>query len=69
MRAVEIIKVFKRIGERPDQLQSENLKVKDNLGDLSLNGRMILKLILHKVCVNIWKRYNWFMVGSSDALF
>jgi hypothetical protein len=33
------------------QFQSENFKVRDNLGDLYVNGRLILKQILQKWCV------------------
>jgi len=34
--------------------QSENLKGKDRLGDLGVDGKIILKLILQKYRVKAW---------------
>jgi hypothetical protein len=68
-RAVETVQVLRPKGERPDQLKSENLKVKDRLEDLSVGGRRILKLILKKLCVYVWTGYKWCIVGFSDRLF
>jgi len=43
----------------------ENLKRRDNLGDLGINGMIILKYILRKQGVMVWTVVNWLWTGST----
>jgi len=43
-----------------------NQKGKDHLGDLSVDGRMIIKQILKKWDVRLWTRFKW--LCSSNKL-
>lgn len=38
---------------------------KPSLGDLGLNGRIILKLIVEKYGVKLWIGVNWLRTGSN----
>jgi hypothetical protein len=38
---------------------------RDHLGDLSIDGKKILTLILKKECMRIWNGFNWLRVRSS----
>jgi hypothetical protein len=41
----------------------ENLKERDHLEDIHIDGRIILKLILQKSNGRIWTEFSWFRVG------
>jgi len=34
--------------------------------DLVVDGKIILKWILHKECVKVWTTVMWFRIGSSE---
>jgi hypothetical protein len=44
----------------------ENLKGIDHFGDLGVNGRIILKLIL--INCKAWIAFSWLKIGSSGRL-
>jgi hypothetical protein len=37
----------------------ENLKERDNLGDLAIDGRIIFKWVLEKQNVRVWSGFIW----------
>jgi hypothetical protein len=41
---------------------------KDMLGELGVDGRIILKLILKNYDVRMWTRFVWFRIESSSRL-
>jgi hypothetical protein len=41
---------------------------KDMLGELGVDGRIILKLILKNYDVWLWARFMWFRIESSSRL-
>jgi hypothetical protein len=45
-----------------------NLKERDHLEDLDVDGRMILKLILKKSVSNVWAGLIWLGIGTSGRL-
>jgi len=47
----------------------ENLKERDNLEDLHIDGRIILKLILNECNVRMWTEFSWLRIGQSGGLF
>jgi hypothetical protein len=36
-----------------------NLKKRDCLGELGIDGRILLKWGLKKYCVRVWNEFNW----------
>jgi hypothetical protein len=46
----------------------ENLKGRDHLEDLSIDGRIILERILGKYDGNIWTGFIWLRIGTSGGL-
>jgi hypothetical protein len=47
------------------KLKSENLEVRNCLGNLGIDGRIILKWILSKQGVMVWTGFTWLRIGSS----
>jgi hypothetical protein len=47
---------------------SENLKERVHLGDLGIDGRIILNLILMKGGVRVLTEFFWLMTGLSGRL-
>jgi hypothetical protein len=45
-----------------------NQKGRDHLGQLGINGRKILKLIVNKQCMTMWTGLVWLRIGSSDVV-
>jgi hypothetical protein len=46
----------------------DNVKGRNHLGDVSVNGRIILKFILRKCGVRLWAGFMWLRVGSSGRV-
>jgi hypothetical protein len=44
------------------------VKVRDHVGDLDVNGRMIIKRILKTRYVRLWTGIIWLRIGSSVGL-
>jgi hypothetical protein len=49
-------------------LNSMNLKGRDNLGNLDIDGRIILKLALEKYGVSIRNGFIWLTIWTSGRL-
>jgi hypothetical protein len=45
----------------------ENLKGRDHLGDLGIDGKKILKWILGKLGVEVWTRFICFWTGTGGG--
>jgi hypothetical protein len=45
----------------------ENLRERDSLGDLGVNGRIILKCILKKSVGRSWIGLLWLRIGTSGG--
>jgi hypothetical protein len=41
---------------------SVSVKERDHVGDPGVDGRIILKQILEKLCVTVWSGFNWLSV-------
>jgi len=50
------------------ELWGTNLKERDHLDDLSLDGNIILKRIFKKSLWMAWTVFVWFWIGSSGGL-
>jgi len=50
------------------QFSSEHLKGIYHMGDLVVDGRIILKLISEKRSVNGWTKFNWLRLWSSGGI-
>jgi hypothetical protein len=48
-----------------DNGRRRNFKIKVYLGDLDVNGKVILKYILDKRSVKVWSGVNWVRIGFS----
>jgi len=46
----------------------ENLKRRDHLEDLGVDGKVILEWILGKYGGKVWTGFVWFNAGTSDGL-
>jgi len=46
----------------------ENLKGRDQLEDLAIDGRIILEWILGKHSGKVWTGYIWLRIGTSGRL-
>jgi hypothetical protein len=46
----------------------ENLKERDNLRGLDVNGSTVLKWILRKQDARVWTGFIRFTIGASDGL-
>jgi len=44
-----------------------NLRVRDHLGDLGLDGRIILRRIFRKWDVGVWTGSSWFRIGTGGG--
>lgn len=51
------------------KLYLKNLMVRENLGDLHIGRKVILKLILKKYDVHMWTRLIWLRIKVSCSLF
>jgi hypothetical protein len=51
--------------EMHTEFQSKNLKGRDHLEDLSIDGSVILKCVLKKYGVRMWTGFIWLRIGSS----
>jgi hypothetical protein len=47
---------------------SENLKGRDHLEDLGVDGRIILECILGKKDGNVWTGFIWLRIGKIAGL-
>jgi hypothetical protein len=47
---------------------SENLKGRNNVVDLGIDGRIILKLILGKDGRKVWTGFFWLRTGTGGGL-
>jgi len=47
---------------------SEILKGRGHLGDLGVDGKIILIWLLNKYGVRMWTEFNWIWIRSSDRL-
>jgi hypothetical protein len=56
-------------GVKCAQNLSENLKGKDYLENLIVDGSVILKLILGKEGVKVWNGLSWLRIGSCGGLY
>jgi len=45
-----------------------NLRERDHLGDLGVDGRIILRWILRKWDVGVWTGSSWLRVGTGGGL-
>jgi len=48
---------------------SENWKVRDHPEDVDVDGMIILKWILEKLCWKMWDGFMWLRIGTSGGLF
>jgi hypothetical protein len=46
----------------------ENMKGRDHLGEVSIGGRLTLKLILKKQSGRMWIGFTWLRTGTSGML-
>jgi hypothetical protein len=44
------------------------LKGRDNVGDLGINAKMLLKLIFKRQDTRLWGRLTWFRTGTSGNI-
>jgi hypothetical protein len=44
-----------------------NLKERDRLQDLGVDGRIILNWILKKLGVTVWTRFHWLKTGFCEC--
>ena len=42
-----------------------NLRERDHLGDLGVDGRIILSCILRKWDVGVWTEWSWLRIGTG----
>jgi hypothetical protein len=49
-------------------VQAKEVKVEDHLGDLIVNGRIVLKLLLQKLNLNVWRGFSGLEIGTSGGL-
>ena len=42
-----------------------NLRERDNLRDLGVDGRIILRCIFRKSDVGVWTRLSWLRIGTG----
>jgi hypothetical protein len=54
--------------KRLKKFWSVNVKGRDHLEDLGINGKIILELILGKYSGNVWTGCIWLRVGTSGGL-
>jgi len=47
----------------------ENLKERNNMGDIDVEGNKILEYILRKEGGKVWNGYLWIRIGTSGGLF
>jgi len=45
-----------------------NLKKRDNLQDLGVDGSMILKLVMNTYCSRVWIRFIWLRTQESGEV-
>jgi hypothetical protein len=43
-----------------------DIKARDHLEDLDVDGNIILKLILNKYGARVWTGFIWLRIGTSD---
>jgi hypothetical protein len=49
-------------------IYSENVNIKDPVGDIVVDGRIILKCILEKYNVNVWIGFIWLRAWNIGGL-
>jgi hypothetical protein len=50
------------------ELQPENVRGKDHLGDLCVDGRIILKWMLKKLDMKASARFSWLSIRTTEGL-
>jgi hypothetical protein len=45
----------------------KNLKGRDHSEGVGIDGRIILKWILRKMCGKLWTGFIWLRIGTSDG--
>jgi len=59
--------VARRGGMRNPYAVSVNLKVRDHLGEVGVDGRIIFKRLLRKWGVRVWTTFSWLRIGTSGT--
>jgi hypothetical protein len=55
--------------KRVHSFSLQTCKERGHLGDLNIDGRIILKWLIKKYVVRMWTDFMWLRIGSSGSLF